>query len=41
MYLIDPKNIEFSYYSNMKNIEVCNSYDEAIFIIDNLNILIP
>lgn len=39
MYLIDPKNIEFSYYSNMKNIEVCNSYDEAIFIIDNLNIL--
>lgn len=37
LYLIDPKNIEFSNYNNLNsNIDVYNTYDETIYVLDSL-----
>lgn len=37
LFLVDPKNIEFSLYSNyFNNIKVCNTYNDTIVLLDKL-----
>jgi S-DNA-T family DNA segregation ATPase FtsK/SpoIIIE len=36
LFLIDPKNIEFSEYENMKNVHVCYTYSSAVTVLQKL-----